>query len=96
MNDQNNQNSENNGRSSGLLSKLTHGFAPSILHGCDCQPGYGEARGVSIRVENLMKSFAGNPVLKGINLEIKADTTAADPQRGVLVGVVGDAHHSER
>lgn len=72
MKDQNNRNSENNGRSTGLLRKLTHGFAPSILHGCDCQPGYGEARGVSIKVENLVKSFDGNTVLKGINLEIKA------------------------
>lgn len=72
MNDKNNSKPESNGRASGLLSKLTHGFAPSILHGCDCQPGYGEARGVSIKVENLVKSFDGNLVLKGINLEIKA------------------------
>ena len=72
MNDKNNSKPESNGRASGLLSKLTHGFAPSILHGCDCKPGYGEARGVSIKVENLVKSFDGNLVLKGINLEIKA------------------------
>lgn len=72
MNNKNNGKPEGNARSTRLLSKLIHGFAPSILHGCDCQPGYGEARGVSIKVENLVKSFDGNPVLKGINLEIKA------------------------
>lgn len=72
MNDQNNHNSGSNGRTPSILSKLTHGFAPSIFNGCDCQPGYGEARGVDIRIENLVKSFDDNPVLKGINLEIKA------------------------
>lgn len=75
MSDQNQKNPENNGRSSGILSKLTHGFAPSIFDGGDCQSGYEEARGVDIRIENLMKSFNGHQVLNGINLEIKAGET---------------------
>lgn len=75
MAEQNNNKPENGGRSSGILSKLTHGFAPSIFSGCDCQPGYEEAHGVEIRIENLVKSFNGHPVLKGINLEIKAGET---------------------
>ncbi len=75
MNDQNNNNSDGNNRPSGILSKLTHGFAPSIFNGCDCQAGYDEARGVDIRIENLVKSFSGNQVLKGINLDIKAGET---------------------
>lgn len=75
MAEQNNNKPENGGRSSGILSKLTHGFAPSIFTGCDCQPGYEEAHGVEIRIENLVKSFNGHPVLKGINLEIKAGET---------------------
>lgn len=75
MSDQKEKNSENQGRSSGILSKLTHGFAPSIFDGCDCQPGYEEAHGVVILIENLVKSFNGQPVLKGINLEIKAGET---------------------
>lgn len=75
MTDQNQKNSENNGRSSGILSKLTHGFAPSIFDGCDCQSGYEEAHGVDIRIENLTKSFNGHQVLNGINLEIKAGET---------------------
>lgn len=76
MNDKNNKHSEGtNGRSPGILSKLVHGFAPSIFHGCDCQPGYEDARGVDIRIENLVKSFNGNIVLKGVSLEIKAGET---------------------
>jgi phospholipid/cholesterol/gamma-HCH transport system ATP-binding protein len=74
MNDRK-DNGEKNGRSAGLLSKLVHGFAPSILHGGDCQSSYEEARGVDIRIENLVKSFNGQQVLKGINLEIKAGET---------------------
>lgn len=75
MSDQNDNKLENGGRASGILSKLTHGFAPSIFTGCDCQPGYEDAHGVDIRIENLVKSFNGFPVLKGINLEIKAGET---------------------
>lgn len=75
MAEQNDNKPDHGGRSSGILSKLTHGFAPSIFTGCDCQPGYEEAHGVEIRIENLVKSFNGHPVLKGISLEIKAGET---------------------
>lgn len=75
MAEQNDNKPDHGGRTSGILSKLTHGFAPSIFTGCDCQPGYEEAHGVEIRIENLVKSFNGHPVLKGISLEIKAGET---------------------
>lgn len=66
---------EKSGRSASLWSKLTHGFAPSIFDGCECRAGYEDARGVDIRIENLVKTFNGHPVLKGISLEIKAGET---------------------
>ncbi len=59
----------------GILHKLTHGFTASIFEGCDCQSNYEQSRGVSIRIENLNKSFNGNPVLKDINLEINPGET---------------------
>ncbi len=56
----------------GILSKLTHGLTASIYEGCDCRSTYEESRGVGISIVDLTKSFDGNPVLKGINLEIVA------------------------
>ena len=56
----------------GILSKLTHGLTASIYEGCDCRSTYEESRGVGISIVDLNKSFDGNPVLKGINLEIAA------------------------
>ncbi|MBE0599237.1 MAG: ABC transporter ATP-binding protein [Desulfuromonadales bacterium] len=58
-----------NGRGGGLFHKLTHGFTASIFEG-ECIANYGESRGVGIRIENLHKSFNGNHVLRGIDLEI--------------------------
>ncbi len=57
-------------RPGGLLSKLTHGFTASIFDGSECLANYEESRGVGIRIERLEKSFNGQPVLKGISLEI--------------------------
>lgn len=51
---------------SGFLKKLVHGFAP----GSDQVSNYEDSRGVGLRIENLDKSFEGNHVLKGINLDI--------------------------
>ncbi len=75
MTERNSEQDDKTNRSESLWSKLTHGFAPSIFDGCDCQAGYEDAHGVDIRIENLVKSFNGHPVLKGINLEIKAGET---------------------
>ena len=58
-----------------ILSKLTHGFSASIFEGCECQSDYEGSHGVDIRLEHLHKSFNDRPVLKDINLEIKAGET---------------------
>lgn len=54
----------------GILSKLVHGFSASIFEDSECQSSYEESHGVSIRIENLHKSFNEHAVLKDINLEI--------------------------
>lgn len=56
-------------------SKLAHGFAPSILEGDSCQIGYTESRGVSIRIENLNKSFGDNHVLRDVNINVEPGET---------------------
>jgi phospholipid/cholesterol/gamma-HCH transport system ATP-binding protein len=66
---------KNHKNSSGILSKLTHGFAASIFGGCECQSSYEDSRGVNIRIVGLNKSFNENKVLKDINLEIEAGET---------------------
>ena len=56
-------------------SKLAHGFAPLILEGDSCQIGYTESRGVSIRIENLNKSFGDNHVLRDVNINVEPGET---------------------
>ena len=56
-------------------SKLAHGFSPSIMDGESCQIGYEGSGGVSIRIENLNKSFGTHHVLKNINLSIEPGET---------------------
>ncbi len=56
-------------------SKLAHGFAPSIMEGDSCQIGYTASRGVRIEIKNLNKSFAGNHVLRDINLNVEPGET---------------------
>ncbi len=58
-----------------LWAKLAHGFTPSLVDGNSCQTGYEESHGVSIRIENLNKSFGDHHVLKDINLEIEPGET---------------------
>lgn len=67
---------EQNGKPrGGILSKLLHGFTPSIFDGCECVTSYEDSRGVGIRIEHLHKSFNDNQVLKDINLEISPGET---------------------
>jgi len=56
-------------------TKLAHGFAPSIMDGESCQIGYEGSDGVSIKIENLNKSFGAHHVLKNINLAIEPGET---------------------
>lgn len=58
--------------SDGFFSSLVHGFsAPIFLQGdSPCERSYNEPRGVGIKIVDLHKSFSGQPVLQGINLEI--------------------------
>lgn len=56
-------------------TKLAHGFSPSIIDGESCQIGYEGSGGVSIRIENLNKSFGAHHVLKNINLVIEPGET---------------------
>jgi phospholipid/cholesterol/gamma-HCH transport system ATP-binding protein len=56
-------------------SKLAHGFSPSMIDGESCQIGYEGSGGVSIRIENLNKSFGAHHVLKNINLAIEPGET---------------------
>lgn len=70
-----NQEHRHNHKSSSLLSKLTHGFSATIFQGGECAHNYEESRGVDIRIVDLCKSFGDNPVLKNINLEIRAGET---------------------
>ncbi len=62
------KNGQKNG--DGILHKLIHGFTASLFTGDECQARYEGSRGVGIRIENLWKSYNGQAVLKGIDLEI--------------------------
>ncbi|OHB27290.1 MAG: ABC transporter ATP-binding protein [Desulfuromonadaceae bacterium GWC2_58_13] len=54
-----------------FLRKMLHRFAPVS----EQVSNYEDSRGVSLRIENLNKSFDGNHVLRGINLDIQAGET---------------------
>ena len=58
--------------SEGFFSRLAHGFSAPIFHEGNSHSAvsYNESRGVGIKIVDLHKSFAGQPVLSGINLEI--------------------------
>ena len=56
-------------------TKLAHGFAPAIIEGEVCPIVYDGSDGVSIRIENLNKSFGEHHVLKNINLDIEPGET---------------------
>ena len=58
--------------SEGFFSRLVHGFSAPIFHEGTSRSAmsYNESRGVGIKIVDLCKSFAGQPVLSGINLEI--------------------------
>ena len=60
---------------SNLIHKLMHGFSPDVFDGYECVIGYGDAKGVDVSIRNIRKSFNGNEVLKGVDLEIKAGET---------------------
>lgn len=68
-------NNKNSHGVSGLISKLTHGFSPSLFNGTECSQSYEESRGVSIEIEQLCKSFNGNQVLRDITLRIEPGET---------------------
>ncbi len=57
------------------MTKLAHGFAPSIIGDDVCQIGYEGSEGVGIEIRGLNKSFGDNHVLKDINLKIKPGET---------------------
>lgn len=56
----------------GFFSRLAHGFSAPIFehHNPQCSGRFIESRGVGIKIVDLYKSFADQPVLRGINLEI--------------------------
>lgn len=56
----------------GFFSRLAHGFSAPIFQEGNSHSAvsYSESRGVGIRIVDLHKSFGGQPVLRGINLEI--------------------------
>jgi len=59
----------------GFWSKLFAGKKTSHSSAETCQTGYENSRGVSVRIENLNKSFGDNHILKNINLEIEPGET---------------------
>jgi phospholipid/cholesterol/gamma-HCH transport system ATP-binding protein len=56
----------------GFFSRLVHGFSAPIFQEGNSHSAvsYNESRGVGIKIVDLCKSFGGQPVLRGINLEI--------------------------
>lgn len=58
--------------SNGFFSSLAHGLSAPIFQQGDSssERTYNEPRGVGIKIVDLHKSFSGEQVLKGINLEI--------------------------
>ena len=63
--------------SEGFFSRLAHGFSAPIFQEGNSHTAvnYNESRGVGIKIVDLNKSFAGQPVLRGINLEISPGET---------------------
>jgi len=63
--------------SEGFFSRLAHGFSAPIFQEGNSHTAvnYNESRGVGIKIVDLYKSFAGQPVLRGINLEISPGET---------------------
>ena len=60
------------GTPEGFFSRLAHGFSAPIFQEGNSHSAvsYNESRGVGIKIVDLHKSFGGQPVLRGINLEI--------------------------
>ena len=58
--------------SEGFFTRLAHGFSAPIFQEGNSHTAvsYNESRGVGIKIVDLHKSFGGQPVLRGINLEI--------------------------
>lgn len=54
---------------------MAHGFAPAIIEGETCQIYHEGAKGVSIEIEQLNKSFGNHHVLKDIDLSINPGET---------------------
>ena len=56
----------------GFFSRLAHGFSAPIFQEGNSHSAlsYNESRGVGIKIVDLCKSFSGQSVLSGINLEI--------------------------
>ncbi|MDO9080483.1 MAG: ABC transporter ATP-binding protein, partial [Desulfuromonadales bacterium] len=61
----------------GFFSRLAHGFSAPIFQEGNSHTAvnYNESRGVGIKIVDLCKSFAGQPVLRDINLEIQPGET---------------------
>ena len=57
-------------------TKLSHGFAGTLMEGHDHPISYEDSHAVGIRIEGLAKAFNGNQVLGGIDLEILPGETS--------------------
>ena len=64
-----------NKRINTLWQRFTHGFTATQSEGCECLANYEQARGVSIRIVDLCKSFDNHQVLKKINLDVSPGET---------------------
>ncbi len=62
-------------KSPGLFRRLWEGFKKYLLHYSELRGQYDDPHGVSVRIEDLHKSFGGKEILKGINLDIEPGET---------------------
>jgi phospholipid/cholesterol/gamma-HCH transport system ATP-binding protein len=65
---------DNDGRRS-LFSRMVHGFTGATFVEGPLGSPYEASRGVEVRISHLSKAFDGNPVLRDINLEVRAGET---------------------
>jgi phospholipid/cholesterol/gamma-HCH transport system ATP-binding protein len=54
-----------------FFNRLTHSFSQMTVESSISRESYESSRGVGIKIDNLCKSFNGQPVLQNINLEIQ-------------------------
>ncbi len=65
---------DNGGRRS-LFSRMVHGFTGVTFVEGPLGSPYEASQGVEVRIAHLSKAFDGNPVLRDINLEVRAGET---------------------